>query len=130
MFAKPQVGERILVTTRFTNHLYGARNPFKDDVYVGRVERDFKWLTPTQFVLSTPEDSEMPVRVIDLAYVVDLKGADGSAAKSQAVGQKRVVNITGSKGDVYTVVIEAGKASCSCSGFQFRRTCKHVKEAV
>jgi len=130
MFSKPAVNSQISVTIRFTNYAYGATNPFKDDVYIGQVARDFKWLTPTQFVLSTPEDSEMPVRVIDLAYVVDLRGADGGVAKSQGATLRKVINVAGSKGSVYTVVVEAGKASCTCSGFQFRRTCKHIKEAV
>jgi uncharacterized Zn finger protein len=36
--------------------------------------------------------------------------------------------VTGSKGDLYIVRLEDGVYSCSCSGFQFRGSCKHVQE--
>lgn len=127
MFAKPSAGQQISVTTKFTNIMYNDPRPYREDTYVGVVQKDFKWLTNTQFVLSTPEDADMPVRVIDLAYVSDLR-IGGEAASSQAVSSRKVLNITGSKGDVYTVTLEGGKASCTCSGFAFRKTCKHIKE--
>lgn len=38
----------------------------------------------------------------------------------------RTWSITGSKGDVYTVSLTDSGMSCNCSGFTFRRTCKHV----
>ena len=40
----------------------------------------------------------------------------------------QTVQVTGSKGDVYEVKIEGEKASCSCPGFRFRRSCKHVDQ--
>lgn len=36
--------------------------------------------------------------------------------------------ITGSKGDKYVVVLEDNIYNCTCSGFQFRGNCKHIKE--
>ena len=38
-------------------------------------------------------------------------------------------DIKGSKGNVYTVSIdENGRGNCTCSGFAFRRSCKHIEE--
>jgi hypothetical protein len=42
----------------------------------------------------------------------------------------RVIEITGSKGDVYKVTELNGNYSCTCSGFRFRGDCKHVKSVA
>ena len=36
--------------------------------------------------------------------------------------------VTGSKGDLYIVTREEGVYNCTCSGFNFRGACRHVKE--
>lgn len=36
------------------------------------------------------------------------------------------VRVIGSRGDVYYVTTENGAPRCSCSGFAFRRKCKHI----
>jgi hypothetical protein len=37
--------------------------------------------------------------------------------------------IPGSKGLPYTVTLHRGQWNCSCTGFGFRRRCRHVEEA-
>jgi hypothetical protein len=44
--------------------------------------------------------------------------------------QPVVRTVQGSKGDTYTIKsTPSGKWECSCSGYTFRRTCKHIKGA-
>jgi len=39
-------------------------------------------------------------------------------------------SIEGSKGDIYTVVVNDGTSHCDCPGFKYRNRCSHVAKAV
>jgi len=86
-------------------------------------EAQVKWLNPGQIALSTG-NTEFPFRVINKSLIISIN--------NQAIEQKNTViktfNVKGSKGDSYTVTAGSGKMHCTCSGFQFRKSCKHVKE--
>lgn len=130
LFVKPQPGQKISVTTKFTNPILASKEQYRYTTYIGTVEKDFKWLSNQEFVLSTPEDVDMPVRVLHLNYVSDLKMSNGEAFQTREVATRQVRLVKGTKGDVYTVATENGKTTCSCSGFQFRGMCRHVKDAA
>lgn len=86
-------------------------------------EVQVKWLNPGQIALST-SNPEFPFRVINKSQIVSIN--------NQAMTQKdtaiKTFNVKGSKGDSYTVTVGSGKMHCTCSGFQFRKSCKHIKE--
>ena len=86
-------------------------------------EVQVKWLTSNQIALST-SNTEFPFRVINKSLIISIN--------NQAMEQKdtaiKTFNVKGSKGDSYTVTVDSGKMHCTCSGFQFRKSCKHVKE--
>lgn len=41
---------------------------------------------------------------------------------------KKTFKVNGSKGNVYTVTINGKYKNCTCPGFGFRRSCKHILE--
>lgn len=45
----------------------------------------------------------------------------------QELPQGRVIEVQGSRGDIYQVAEHRGEWSCTCSGWKFRGDCKHVK---
>lgn len=83
-----------------------------------------KWIRPDQLGLSTG-NPEWPVRVISRKNIVSINNQPVEHTDSSV----KTFTVKGSKGDEYLVTIGNGKADCTCSGFQFRRTCKHIKEA-
>ena len=81
-----------------------------------------KWLNPTQMGMSTG-NPEWPMRVIQRDLIVSINNVE----QSQTESVNKTFTVKGSKGEDYIVTL--GKTNyCTCSGFQFRKTCKHIKE--
>jgi hypothetical protein len=51
-----------------------------------------------------------------------------SVDEAEAKPAGRTWQVAGSKGSEYTVSLELGTWSCTCSGFKFRNRCRHVEE--
>lgn len=81
-----------------------------------------KWFNPNQMGLTTG-NPEWPMRVIQRDLIVSIDNVEQSQNKTV----NKTFTVKGSKGEDYIVTV--GKTNhCTCSGFQFRKTCKHVKE--
>lgn len=123
----PSIGSRVLVTTRYRDIYIFAKSPFRDRTFEGEVVPSDKWMDQDNFKLFTG-NPDFPYSVINVNNVHDIKYIQGQAGKS-VKSDVKTFTIKGSKGDSYTVTQAGTKWSCSCVGFQFRRQCKHVKEA-
>ena len=88
----------------------------------GRVVKAYKWLTDREFCITG--DAAFPVRVINSAQVEDLEIISGSAQNIDT--DIKTWTVQGSKGNEYTVSRWPGGWSCTCPGFQFRKSCKHT----
>lgn len=127
-FQTPQSGARVRVTTRFPSIFYYATQDWDEQEYEGVVGQRDRSVPEGSFLLLTPDDVRMPTRVIALRNVIDLEYADGQkAVRVQTNSEVRVWQVSGSKGNVYTVTQRGSEKSCTCPGFQFRRACKHVQ---
>lgn len=91
------------------------------NTYTGMVIRNHKILRGSQIGLTTG-DPKFDMRIIDIEDIVECNDIKKTVEKNEY----RVWNITGSKGNKYTVTKDHGYYSCSCIGFGFRRHCKHV----
>ncbi len=120
----PTVGSKIKVRTRYSQGLsmIPPQPAFND--FEGIVLKPYKWLNDRQFCLSG--NDEWPIRVIDLMMVEDLQVISGEL-KTIDIDSK-IWTVSGSKGNKYTVTRNAAKWDCTCPGFSFRKTCKHVSE--
>lgn len=126
-FEVPKVGSTITLTTRYKSLYYNSTSEWDETTYEDvEVLPPESWLTSSQFMI-TSNTRRMPFRVIEIGNVVALSG--GSRAKGIDSGVQ-TVSIKGSKGNEYHVTVENGRAlSCTCPGYQFRKSCRHLKEA-
>lgn len=108
-------------------HLWGFIQP-EFFTYEGEQVPAFKWAEPGTICLTTG-DPRWPVRAIHPDDIVSID--DKTVEETPKVEVKeRVHLIQGSKGDTYTVTIGPHGKSCNCSGFQFRRACRHINQAL
>ena len=119
------------VTVKVRNSLYDMRDRYANG-YVGPEFNEYtgivvheKWYGDDKIGLTT-DMKHFPVRVLSRANIVEVMGAkvDYTPVKSN----RETITVQGSKGNTYIVTKENGKASCTCPGFGFRKTCKHVQE--
>ena len=90
---------------------------------------------PPATLALTTGDKEFPVRIIPCAWIVSEKSAAtaGAAAvadqgSSNTQTHAQTYTVAGSRGAVYTVSRQGKGWSCTCTGFEFRRHCRHVTE--
>jgi len=89
-------------------------------------ETKLKHIDSNAYLCLTTGLKDFPVRVIDRSMIVGNR-IDFSHLLKLPVPETKVVK--GSKGNEYVLTKTGGKWACTCPGFEFRSTCKHVKEA-
>lgn len=121
------------VTIKVRNALYDVRDRYANGYvgpefnnYTGTIVRE-KFFSSDEIGITTG-DPRFPVRRIHRARIVEVGGAklDYTPTKSDRITK----TVQGSKGNTYIVTAENGKATCTCQGYSFRKTCKHTQEVL
>lgn len=129
-FRKPKVGLNVTVVTDWSDYL----RPFdasarRQNIYTGTVVASASYDDPSSFRMATG-DRSYPIRIVSLDRVVSLVDDNGKAAEK--VESKKIevaawqVKSDSRKGGFYTVTREGSHFSCTCIGFGFRKSCRHV----
>ena len=119
------------VTIKVRNALYDVRDRYANG-YVGPEFNNYTGTIVREKFFSTDEigittgDPRFPVRRIHRNRIVEVGGAklDYTPVKSDRITK----TVQGSKGNTYIVTAENGKATCTCQGYSFRKSCKHTQE--
>jgi len=106
----------------FEPNRYSFTQP-KTIVYEGEQLPIPKWASTGSIALATGNPS-WPFRLIDVSIIVSID--DQPQLEPKQTSSARTVTVEGSKGQSYVVTIAPSGKSCTCSGFSFRRNCKHL----
>jgi hypothetical protein len=119
------------VTVKVRNPLYHARDRYANGYngpefteYTGTVVHE-KWYGDDKIGLTT-DVRGYPVRVLSRHNIVEVSGAKFEYVPVKSA--RETITVQGSKGNTYIVTKENGKATCTCPGYGFRKTCKHTQE--
>ena len=101
-------------------------------VWSGDVQPNHKYLLDGTKVLAyIKQGSTMPL-YFKTPLTIDKRGRKFVALNpnpfKKVKEKSTIVKVSGSKGQVYSIDTEAN--TCSCMGFQFRATCKHLVTIV
>jgi hypothetical protein len=69
-----------------------------------------------------------PIRIDTRGRKFAVNSVQFETALREPEPEGRVIEVQGSKGNVYKVTELNGNYSCTCSGFKFRGDCRHTKE--
>jgi len=127
-FSIPDVGCQVAISFEFPSYVIASPKINKTTI-TGIVEKATKFTPPNFIRIVTDVDSPVRVREIPLDRVTNIEYADGrDAAKQKVDTDTRIWSVAGSSGTVYTVTQTNSSWACSCPGFQFRKSCRHIKE--
>jgi hypothetical protein len=132
IFAKPKVDSEITVTIRIpTISYWTVGTGYEEFTYTGTVIADNKWTQPTEFVLLTPLTPNYPKRTVQLKWITSLNYANGTEAiLTKEDNTTYQWTVDGSKGNKYIVIKAGNKFTCDCTGFTYRKTCKHIQQTI
>jgi len=127
-FSIPAAGCQVAITFEFPSYVIGSATVNKTTI-TGIVEKAIKF-TPPDFVrIVTDFDSPVRIREIPLSRITNIEYADGRTATKETVDiDTRTWSVEGSRGSRYTVIRTRSSWTCTCSGFQFRKSCRHITE--
>ena len=118
------------VTIKVENILWPRRHLYASGVagpqynyYTGTIMRE-KWFDADEIGITTNIPS-FPFRRIRRERIVEVNGATVAFSPPPKV-ERTVTTVAGSKGNTYTVIKEGSRATSTCPGFSFRKTCKHI----
>lgn len=118
------------VTIKVENILWPKRDLYARGVvasqynyYTGTIMRE-KWFDADEIGITTGDPS-FPFRRIRRERILEVNGATIEFTPPPKV-ERTVTQVAGSKGNTYTVIKEGSRATCTCPGYSFRKTCKHL----
>ena len=127
-FSIPDPGCQVAITFEFPSYVLGSTGVNKTTI-TGVVEKATKFTPPDFIRLVTDFDNPVRIREIPLSRITNIEYADGRAASKEAVkDDTQVWTVDGSRGSRYNVIRNKNTWTCTCPGFQFRKTCRHIKE--
>jgi len=127
-FSLPDPGSHVAVTFEFPSYVLG-QSKVNRTIITGIVEKATKFTPPNFVRIVTDFESPVRVREIPLQRVVNIQYSDGRLAdKKQITKQEKIYSVNGSRGSKYVVINSNNIWSCTCPGFQFRKSCKHITQ--
>jgi hypothetical protein len=119
--------EQITVRTRLYQPSYHRADSYCEHEITGELLNSIKWLTPDEIAVTNPQHPNgfSIIHKKNILWIKDLAGKKSTVKVDEDYKQW---TIKGSTGKEYLVIRQKGQYNCTCPGFTYRKSCRHITE--
>jgi hypothetical protein len=118
---------QITVRTRVYQPSYHRADPYCEHEITGEQLNTIKWLKPDEMAVTNPAHPN-GFSILHKKNILWIKDADGRKAAVKIDSDYKQWTIQGSKGNSYLVIRQKGQYNCTCPGYTYRKSCRHIVE--
>jgi len=118
---------QITVRTRLYQPSYHRADLYFEHEITGEQLNTVKWLTPDEIAITNPQHPN-GFSIIHKRNIVWIRDSEGKRATVKIDADYQQWTVKGSKGNEYLVIRQKGQYNCSCPGFTYRKSCRHITE--
>lgn len=118
---------QITVRTRLYQPSYHRADAYLEHEITGEQLDTIKWLKPDEIAVSNPQHPN-GFSILHKKNVLWIKDSKGKKATVKIDEDYKQWTVKGSKGNHYLVIRQKGLYNCNCTGFQYRKSCRHITE--
>ena len=119
--------DTVTVRTRLYQPSIHRAEPYCEHEITGELLNTIKWLTPDEIAITNPSHPN-GFSILHKRNILWIKDLQGRKATVQVDPDYRQWTVQGSKGNSYLVIRSKGSYNCTCPGFTYRKTCRHIQE--
>ena len=120
--------EQVTVRTRLYQPSYHRADSYCEHEITGEILNTIKWLQPDEIAVTNPKHPNgfSIIHKKNILWIKDLSGKTATVKVSDP--EYRQWTVRGSKGNEYLVIRQKGQYNCTCPGFTYRKSCRHIQE--
>ena len=120
--------EQITVRTRLYQPSYHRADSYCEHEITGELLNTIKWLQPDEIAVTNPKHPNgfSIIHKKNILWIKDLSGKTATVKVSDP--EYRQWTVRGSTGNEYLVIRQKGQYNCTCPGFTYRKSCRHIQE--
>jgi hypothetical protein len=106
---------------------YHRTDAYFEHEITGEILNNIKWLKPDEIAISNPTHPNK-FSILHKKNILWIKDNNGKKATVKIDADYKRWTVKGSKGNEYLVIRSKGLYNCNCTGFQYRKSCRHIAE--
>lgn len=120
--------DTVTVRTRLYQPSVHRAEPYCEHEITGELLNTIKWLTPDEIAITNPAHPN-GFSIIHKKNIISIKDLAGRTASVKVSDPEyKQWTVKGSKGNSYLVIRQKGQYNCTCPGFTYRKSCRHIAE--